>query len=462
MLSAVLVLALPLAAEPSIDSVRDLLAVTSAYQARRPIGKETRDRAWSAFWNSESDLSTEDVAALRQLLLKVDEQRGSLRGIAMSGPAPQAPWINPEEDERAKLFKRVDKFFYPHEIKELLSVIVEYAPLRDAELAVDLVRDEKPRIQLDSRDMSLDTVGDVTRNSAGPTIHLRPGVALVPVSQSDKGGSEISVGGARWHPIPASEPYYKRLGTPIPALDVFKPTAHFASVGAYYGGEIFLYPDGSGYHRFSNSHLAGVLLHELMHLQTRRLGGGASESVDELHSFLPQFRLYYNVQKRMGTGEFLDVNRQGYSNWLENPVSLGYFLEAAYTPGAKDKKQPGGVFEAIDETKRVLKLKPDEFEKAKLHAMEKTLEADDTRRRIELGYLSKLGLAPAPPPAAPPDEKRVRNAAKGWDYRAALTRDMNRLSKDALIELEARLADFSWREAEGIDKPAATARKLRY
>src|SRR5262249_7961622 len=152
----------------------------------------------------------------------------------------------------------------------------------------------------------------VRRSVKGPTIHLRPGVALVPVSKSDRGGSEISVGGARWHPIPASEPYYKRLNAPVPSLDVFMPGARASSVGAYYGGAIFIYPDGSASPGFSNAPWAGVLLHELVHIDPRRQGGGASESVDELRSFLVQFRLYYNVHKRLGTAEFLDVNRQGY------------------------------------------------------------------------------------------------------------------------------------------------------
>lgn len=437
-------------------------------------------------WLSDSGAQTVRAPDLRRALRSVEHwQKGlfaaeppplSLDKAPLSGDMPKAwpPWNTwspvhplPTERERARRMAAMNRATYidpqtgeekryPERVREALIEVVRYASDRDGAAFVTTIQTLKPPIYVSNEKMAVAPFsgGYVWLPSPGmdskeyaPQVVLPDYDVLIP--DPEKGAvTNLSA----YHPS-----NYTKLGLPVPDVQALDPGVEPKRVteDEYRRNEIM--PDGSVRSYWKSPGISALLLHEVLHLDTYRIGAGGHSFTNEMRSFNAMNRLWFNQAESKGWTRSPEFGNNW--TWFRNPRAFRQDILKLYTSPKIAVVRPGEetVAGLLVEVERKLALGPELFENVRRTEVERRFE-DERKGQLEfVDHQLKLGIISKREAEAARTMIEAEVAAKKaeidlseFPYREYLLWQRARLRRDQQLEVEVALTDYRWHATRGL------------
>lgn len=382
----------------------------------------------ASFWGGayQDEFSPPPAAVVKARLAEVDK----------------ATWRDPKTGEYKP---------YAPEVQDALRVVMRYADARDGEAALRVLRELHPPIEIGNgkvppfasgvaRSPDVSNVGDV------PSIGLMKN--LIGYQRDPKTG-EFKI-------MPSADPeYYKTLGLAVPSQLALDPAAKPQKTDKYpyYTEEIFA--DGSVRQTLTALGRAPILMHEIMHLDTYRIGAGEQAFSNEMRSMNAERRLIYNRDEARGMTAKGSYGEEW--DWLRRPMDFRRGILASYSGKEIGEVRAGEeTVEGQIRAKRAL-LASGNLEAWRTDAVNRGVDHDRDHDLSTVDLLEKTGLLGKVEAeqareriAAAADVQRKKKLAEPADAAALLKEEMSRLQTDREQTLSVFLEDWRWHTERGL------------
>ena len=416
-----------------------------AYNGAQPVTDLIRDgtRSWQASGADDSSVSGRGnvggaSSSLRPSTRFHDEFSPVSPDVAAARIAEinQAAWRDPKTGETGP---------YAENVRAVLREVVRDADAADGKAVLDVLRQMHPPIAISN--------AAVPPFESGSALDERGRLAAIALQEygvsykKDQTSDEIDL------PHSDASFYKEQLGVRAPALAAFDPAAKPDSTQAQWHMSVERFSDGSVRYRPDAGGLAPTLLHELMHLHTALLGGGAHNFSDEMSALAAQNRLIFNRDERGGFARNPLYAKS--FDWLSRPLEYRRKVLAMYSSAEAGEVRPGE--DTVDgQIKQELLAGGDEAAwKAKKIGEAAASARDAKMAAVEV--LEKNGLASEADVKAArktiadaADAELLAKLAEPFDARKDFEDEMSRLRKDRELTLKDFLQDWRWHEERGV------------
>jgi hypothetical protein len=239
--------------------------------------------------------------------------------------------------------------------------------------------------------------------------------------------------------------YYRDMGLEPPRLQALNPSSRPTSTKTKESGTFEYFSDGSARYRPGLREQSENLMHELMHLDTARQGGGAHAFTNEMRSFAAEGRWRSNALAGAGLADD--------SDWARKPLAFRRRKLEAYSSAKLGEVLSGDetVLGQVGRLQQALALDPAEW---KRRDIEQKIRVGIAADEHVIDEMENLGLAD--PIAAAraraflkkqAQSQRAYMEKKDFDARAHLEREKKRLEKDYELSSRVFLKDWRWHMA---------------
>lgn len=329
---------------------------------------------------------------------------------------------------------------YAPEVKSALREIMTTASEQDGAAVIRLLSEHKPPIHTDPALVAPFAQAHADKGDEDGPPELRGYHVVMPAymsfapNKSDPKAHPVKL------PFPTAEAY-RKIGLDPPSFQALDPNAEPSNVVHRGKVDILVFKDGSTRIKPTPQNQAGLLLHELLHLETDAAGAGGNNAVNEFRSFMAQNRVYYNQSAMEGI-----TNRPGFGkgwSWLEDPKRFREDILRAYSSDEVGEVRPGEETAAgqLQNVEARLALKGPAFDQAReaelreRHAMELRKKEAVVTALVEMGSLDPAKARLAKDRMRAESEAAERKSlASAWDYRKELEDQRRRLLNDIALE----------------------------
>lgn len=246
---------------------------------------------------------------------------GPIREVQRSGVAGE-PWRRP-------FHEAVDASGYDDFIRELLHIVVEYSVREDAEAIVGVIRDARPVIEFSGALPADGTMEAPFGDQKDYIVKLRRGYLLVPGPSS---GEPVWLRDA-----PA---YYTSWYGELPRVEPLRSGSRPARFDREQGMHAQYFADGSKRLQWGRTDLALSLMHELMHVDTHRRGGGVHVESHEWRSYSAEFRTLLSMDRRNGAPvDVAQAVRRLLEKWRSDPRRFRAEMHVSVKSESVEKKR---------------------------------------------------------------------------------------------------------------------------
>jgi len=346
---------------------------------------------------------------------------------------------------------------YPRWVVKSMEDVVRYASDRDGEDFLRVLEEKKTPIYLDNAKMmpyawgsahGADPFDSKERKKEGAYV-------VMPEFMVRMRGTDGKDAGVP-HPDPS---YYKKLGLPVPALHALDPNAKPARIDHDGEGRTEIFADGSSKIYSDPSNLSGLLLHEVLHLDTGlRKNAGLNSFTNEYRSFTSHFRFWVNRDLAQGR---IERAKDSQADWVQNPLEFREGLLQSYTSDEVGliKKDEVTVGAQLRRVEAELNMSPAELEKAKYKLVEEGYSGERKQMRASVDDLLKKGLIDEEDARKSReqidrliDEKRDNESAEvaALNFKDYLKWKRSVLLNDQVLEITTLQDDYEWHRKHGI------------
>lgn len=327
---------------------------------------------------------------------------------------------------------------YSPEVRALLREVVRYADAEDGEAVLAVLREMKPSIVIDNKKVPpyaaavAGMPGVYSGPGMGPAIALR----AYDVAFKQAGEDKFST-----LPHPDAS-YYRDIGMDAPRLAAMNPSATPTSVKTTEEGTYEYFSDRSARFRPGTRELSGSLIHELMHLNTARQGGGAHAFTNEMCSFAAEGRWRNNALTAAGLPDD--------SKWTRKPLSFRRDMLEVYSSNKIAEVRSGdeAILGQIGKVEEALAGDLSEWRRRDIeHRIQSGIAADEhvIQEMEEQGFIDPLAAKRARAYVQrQSDAARAYMQKKNIDARDHLELQKKRLEKDYELSSRVFLRDWRW------------------
>ena len=340
---------------------------------------------------------------------------------------------------------------YPDGVKDVLRVILRYADARDGAAVLSVLTELHPIIAI-GNDTVPPFASGVTRTPDGDTPGDVPRIGLM----ATEVGYRFDPATGRFDVLPSGDPeYYKKLGLAPPRVAALDPAAKPDKVDAGANRVDEAFNDGSLRRRFTAAGLAPALMHELIHVDTYRIGAGGQPFGNEMNSMNAERRMTYNRDEARGLADSESYCANW--EWCSRALDFRRRILADYSSSKIGEIRPGEeTVEGKIAAERRLLAGGDvaAWETGKIDRLVDRERDNDTRSVDELEKAGLIGGDQAERArerlAAEAERRRLEKRAEPANAALRLKEQLARLQADREQTLRVFLEDWRWHAERGL------------